>query len=58
MLLNYHERRICHLHKNIDSTSGIERILQHLRIKPMLATYIERPQDKARIPETSSVLSS
>ncbi len=38
--LNYQERRIWHLHEQIDRTIGIERIPEHLRVEQLLAPYV------------------
>lgn len=40
--LNYQERRIYHWHEELDRRIGVERILEHLRVKPMLDAWIER----------------
>jgi phenylpropionate dioxygenase-like ring-hydroxylating dioxygenase large terminal subunit len=39
---NYQERRIWHLHEQIDRTIGIDRIPEHLRVPQLLADYVER----------------
>lgn len=39
--INYQERRIWHLHEEIDRVIGIERIPEELRIQPLLGPYIE-----------------
>jgi len=39
--INYQERRIWHLHEQIDLMIGAERIPQHLRVEPLLGPYIE-----------------
>lgn len=39
--LNYQERRIYNWHEELDRRIGIERIPEHLRVKPLLAPYIE-----------------
>jgi len=39
--LNYQERRIWHLHEEIDRTIGTERIPEALRVRPLLGPYIE-----------------
>ena len=41
--LNYQERRIWHLHEEIDRTIGIERVPEHLRVAQLLAPYVEGP---------------
>lgn len=41
--INYQERRIWHLHEQIDRTIGVERIPEHLRVEQVLAPYIEQP---------------
>jgi hypothetical protein len=41
--INYQERRIWHLHEQIDRTIGVERIPEHLRVQQVLAPYIEQP---------------
>src|SRR5690606_26776634 len=48
--LNYQERRIYHLHENIDRAIGIERIPERLRVQPLVEPYIERPEHKAHVP--------
>ena len=40
--LNYQERRIYHWHEELDRRIGVERIPEHLRVKPMLDAWIER----------------
>jgi hypothetical protein len=40
--LNYQERRIYHLHEQIDRVIGTENIPPELRVKPMLDAWIER----------------
>lgn len=40
--LNYQERRIYHWHEELDRRIGVERIPEHLRVKPMLDSWIER----------------
>jgi len=40
--LNYQERRIYHVHENIDRAIGAERIPPELRVAPKLDTWIER----------------
>jgi hypothetical protein len=46
--INYQERRIWHLHEEIDRVIGPERIPPELRLEPLLAPYLEprlvRPQ--------------
>lgn len=42
VMVNYQERRIWHLHEQIDRTIGIERIPEHLRVTPVLEPYVER----------------
>jgi len=39
--LNYQERRIYHLHEAIDRAIGVERVPEHLRVPPMLGSFIE-----------------
>ena len=39
--INYQERRIWHLHEQIDRTIGIERIPEELRVAQILAPYVE-----------------
>ena len=39
--INYQERRIWHLHEQIDRTIGVERIPEHLRMQQVLAPYVE-----------------
>ena len=38
--INYQERRIWHLHEQIDRTIGIERIPEKLRVAQLLASYV------------------
>ncbi len=40
--INYQERRIWHLHEEIDRVIGAERIPAELRLEPVLAPYVER----------------
>ena len=40
--INYQERRIWHLHEQLDRTIGTERIPEHMRVQPLLGDYIER----------------
>ena len=40
--INYQERRIWHLHEQIDRMIGPERIPPELRVEPLLAPYVER----------------
>lgn len=40
--LNYQERRIYHWHEELDRRIGRERVPEHLRVEPLLDTYIER----------------
>lgn len=40
--LNYQERRIYHLHEEIDRVIGIEQIPEELRVRPLLAEWVER----------------
>lgn len=56
--LNYQERRIYHLHENIDRVIGRDRIPKELRVEPLLEPYIERPEHKAAIPEIEGVSSA
>ena len=39
--LNYQERRIYHWHEELDRRIGPDRVPEHLRVKPVLAPYIE-----------------
>jgi hypothetical protein len=39
--INYQERRIWHLHEQIDRTIGIDRIPEPLRVPQLLAPYVE-----------------
>ncbi len=41
--LSYQERRIYHWHEELDRRIGIARIPEHLRVKPVLAPYVEQP---------------
>lgn len=38
--LNYQERRIYHWHEELDRRIGVDRIPEHLRIKPVLAPFV------------------
>jgi hypothetical protein len=38
--INYQERRIWHLHEQIDRTIGIDRIPPELRVPQLLAPYV------------------
>lgn len=40
--VGYQERRIYHWHEELDRRIGLERVPQHLRVKPMLEEYIEK----------------
>jgi len=40
--LSYQERRIYWTHEEIDRRIGIDRIPEHLRVRPMLADYVEQ----------------
>jgi phenylpropionate dioxygenase-like ring-hydroxylating dioxygenase large terminal subunit len=40
--INYQERRIWHLHEEIDRVIGAERITPQLRLEQVLAPYVER----------------
>lgn len=42
MPINYQERRIWHVHEQIDRTIGVDRIPEHLRIQQVLDPYVER----------------
>jgi phenylpropionate dioxygenase-like ring-hydroxylating dioxygenase large terminal subunit len=42
MPINYQERRIWHVHEQIDRTIGVDRIPEHLRIEQVLDPYVER----------------
>jgi phenylpropionate dioxygenase-like ring-hydroxylating dioxygenase large terminal subunit len=39
--LSYQERRIYHVHEEIDRVIGVERIPEALRVTPLLAPYVE-----------------
>lgn len=39
--LNYQERRIYHWHEELDRRIGIDRIPEHLRVKPVMAPYVD-----------------
>jgi phenylpropionate dioxygenase-like ring-hydroxylating dioxygenase large terminal subunit len=39
--INYQERRIWHLHEEIDRVIGSERIPEHLRVQQVLGPYVE-----------------
>ncbi|MET0910585.1 MAG: SRPBCC family protein, partial [Ilumatobacteraceae bacterium] len=43
LTINYQERRIWHLHEEIDRVIGRERIPAELRLEPLLAPYLEPP---------------
>jgi phenylpropionate dioxygenase-like ring-hydroxylating dioxygenase large terminal subunit len=47
VIVNYQERRIWHLHEQIDRTIGIDRIPEHLRVEQLLAPYVEREEATA-----------
>ena len=40
--INYQERRIWHLHEEIDRVIGAERIPAEIRLEPVLGPYVER----------------
>ena len=40
--INYQERRIWHLHEQIDRMIGVDRIPEELRVPQLLARYVER----------------
>ncbi len=40
--INYQERRIWHLHEEIDRVIGAERIPPELRLEQVLAPYVEQ----------------
>jgi phenylpropionate dioxygenase-like ring-hydroxylating dioxygenase large terminal subunit len=40
--INYQERRIWHFHEEIDRTIGVKRIPEALRVRQILAPYVER----------------
>jgi hypothetical protein len=40
--LNYQERRIYHWHEELDRRIGVERVPAHLRVTPLLGSWIER----------------
>lgn len=40
--LSYQERRIYHVHEAIDRVIGVERVPEHLRVRPVLGPHIER----------------
>jgi phenylpropionate dioxygenase-like ring-hydroxylating dioxygenase large terminal subunit len=40
--INYQERRIWHLHEEIDRVIGVERITPQLRLEQILAPYVEQ----------------
>ena len=42
MYVSYQERRIYHFHEELDRRIGPEKIPEHLRVKPMLADYVEK----------------
>jgi len=39
--INYQERRIWHLHEQLDRTIGTEHIPEHMRVRQLLSDYIE-----------------
>jgi phenylpropionate dioxygenase-like ring-hydroxylating dioxygenase large terminal subunit len=41
--INYQERRIWHLHEEIDRVIGVERIPQELRMQQVLGPFVESP---------------
>ncbi len=46
--INYQERRIWHLHEEIDRVIGVENIPPELRIPQLLDAYVERPDGADR----------
>jgi hypothetical protein len=38
---NYQERRIWHMHEQLDRMIGVEQIPSELQVEPLLAPYIE-----------------
>jgi choline monooxygenase len=38
--INYQERRIWHLHEQIDRTIGVENIPEHLRVAQVLENWV------------------
>ena len=45
--LNYQERRIYHWHEELDRRIGIEKIPAHLRVKPVLGSFVEKTQENS-----------
>lgn len=43
VILNYQERRIYYWHEELDRRIGIELIPEHLRVEPLLESFIEKP---------------
>ena len=39
--INYQERRIWHLHEQIDRTIGADRVPEEMRVAPVLGAYVE-----------------
>jgi hypothetical protein len=39
--INYQERRIRHMHEQIDAMIGAENIPPELRVEPLLGPYVE-----------------
>ena len=39
--INYQERRIWHLHEQIDRVIGVENVPEGLRMTPVLQPYVE-----------------
>ena len=45
--INYQERRIWHLHEEIDRVIGAERIPEKLRMQQVLGPYLEPPDARS-----------
>ncbi len=53
--INYQERRIWHLHEEIDRMIGPERIPEQLRMHPVLGPYVEEPPTRDHEPMTETI---
>ncbi len=55
--INYQERRIWHLHEEIDRVIGVENIPPELRIPQLLDAYVERPDGADRSADDPAISS-